>query len=727
MDLMIPLQTALRDAAMGHPVFPLFPVLAPSATKSEARCGCGNPDCGAAGKHPRIKNWRKRATTDPAQIREWWTRWPEAGVGNLTGEIAGFVVLDVDGLDGEIALRELLLEHGWEIPETVTVRTGEHGARYYFKHPGVHVPTTASVVAPHVDIIGDGGAIVQPPSQHWSGPNYTYAPGKGRGEIDYLDMPRWLLDRNAAGASARGQAGFAGGDTIPDGRRTTTLTSIAGSLVNRGASDAVLETTLRALNQTCASPLEDAKLQEILRSARGWGRRFHCTDLGNAERFAARHADDVRYCALWDRWFYWTGTHWAPDEVLYVRELAAEVARAILEEANRCEDKKERAALAAWSFRSEHSARLDAMIKIVRPMLPVHPDTFDQDPWALNVQNGTLDLRTGKLRPHRREDSLTKLAPVAFDQTASCPRFRRFLDEIFRADDALISFVQKLIGYSLTGCVEERIFPILHGRGKNGKSTFVNSVQDMLGTYAVSTPAETIIAARETGIPNDVARLKGVRFVACQETEEGKRLRAARIKAMTGKDTISARFMRGEWFDFRPEFKLWLSTNHRPHVQSEDEALWDRLRLVPFEMRAGEDGIVEDHDLARKLHDELPGILRWAVEGCLRWQREGLEAPEKVCAATRDYRGEEDILGDFLDETCELDGLSTTRVVASVLYNVYQLWCERSGYRHCSIKHFKTQLVARGLQFERIKSGVRWIGIRLRKGMQAPEFADDEV
>lgn len=441
---------------------------------------------------------------------------------------------------------------------------------------------------------------------------------------------------------------------------------------------------------------------------------FHLTDLGNAERLVAGHGHDLRHCHVQNRWYVWDGTRFRSDEHGGVELRAKRTVRMIYSEATEAEEADVRKALVKHATKSEAAERIAAMVKLARsePGIPVSVDDLDPDSWLLNVENGTLDLRTGELREHSRTDLITKRAAVRFDPAAQCPRFLEFLNWAMVDDQALVSFLQRAIGYSLTGRTTERMLLILYGEGKNGKSTLLEVIRALLGDYALRTPTETLLAKRDSGIPNDVARLRGVRFVTASEAEEGQRLAEAKIKDMTGGDTISARFLYGELFDFMPRFKIWLSTNHKPGVRGTDRAIWDRIKLVPFHNRVEPDAM--DHGLKEKLISERSGILNWALSGCLDWRREGLGEPAAVVAATEEYRAEMDMLGAFIDDRC-ITGPSET-CTAHHIYSVYQKWCEENGERPITQTMMGRKLTDRGFDSVRIgKERVRsWVGIGLR-------------
>lgn len=449
----------------------------------------------------------------------------------------------------------------------------------------------------------------------------------------------------------------------------------------------------------------------------------HPTDMGNATRFAKDHRGQALYVPEQGKWFLWDGRRWALDLGPGVIALAKATIRGIYAEAGYADDPKERRALAAHAVKSEQEARLRAAVFLAQsePGMSAPADELDRDPFAFNVLNGTVDLKTGQVRQARREDLITKLAPVTFDSEAACPRWDAFLERILGRDADLTAFLRRACGYSLTGSTRERVLFLLWGTGRNGKSTFLRVLMDILGDYALKTPASTLMARKGDAIPNDVARLKGARFVVAVETDRERRLAEALVKELTGgTDKIAARFMRAEWFDFAPEFKLFLATNHKPVVKDTSEAIWDRIRLIPFAVRIPE--AEKDDVLAETLvREEAAGILAWAVRGALEWQQGGLGVPRIVRQATATYRAEQDLLGGFLHERCHVDPVAS--VGATELYKAYVSWCEESGDKPAPQRTVGLALAERGFMDDRTKHGRYRTGLRLLEPDEEPDDA----
>src|SRR5215211_2918306 len=460
-------------------------------------------------------------------------------------------------------------------------------------------------------------------------------------------------------------------------------------------------------------------------SMREQRRHYMRTDLGNAERFVDTQRDRVMWCHTRKAYLCWDGKRYAWDERGEAVKLAHLTARSIFHEAADAESEEEQKVITKWALASQNESRINAMLSQAKPYLAVGMEELDRDPWLINCQNGTLDLRTGRVKDHDPADRITKIVPVDYDPDASAPRFKQFLKEAL-VDAAFIEFLKRYSGYTLTGVTRERLLAILYGFGKNGKTTLTELLHEVLGDYARNTDVETLLIKKYQGVGNDVAALKGARFVSAAEVEKGRRLAESKVKQLTGRDTVTARFLFGENFDFKPEFKLWLSTNNKPVIQGTDDAIWDRIRLIPLTQRF--DGNKADPKLPDKLRHEIAGVFAWMVEGCLEWQEHGLQEPKTVTDATKQYREEMDTLASFLDEVCVMG--SHYRVLAERLYQRYAMWCDNSGERKDPKKAFVARLEERGFERRRETAGVNkgryiWLGIGFRSDDEPPE--DDDV
>jgi putative DNA primase/helicase len=385
----------------------------------------------------------------------------------------------------------------------------------------------------------------------------------------------------------------------------------------------------------------------------------------------------------------------------------------LFRDAERVADEGEQKKIAEWARGSQSSERLKAMWTLAKADLAVSPEELDTDPMLLNVENGMIELRNGALRPHRPEDLIAKLAPVEFDPAAQAPRFYKFLKQIL-VEEELIAFVQRFLGYSLTGSTKERSLAVLHGVGKNGKSTLVELFQDLMGDYSSVAHPNTIMrqSFSDSTAQYQLAELKGARFVSVSETKRGVELEEAVVKQITGSDTISARAPYGKPLTYRPQFKLWLSTNHKPEIPDGSEAIWDRMRLIPFTQRF--DGTKADAKLPEKLREELPGVLAWAVEGCVAWARDGLGTSKAVEAATAAYRAETDVLDRFFTDECQFG--PKLRITKLALWETWQQWCSAEGEDEGTQVGFsrvvKERGITRGFREGRDTKGVRiWKGI----------------
>lgn len=422
-----------------------------------------------------------------------------------------------------------------------------------------------------------------------------------------------------------------------------------------------------------------------------------------ALRFARRHGDELRYVAQLGKWMRWDAKRWVADTTLHVFDLARTVCR---EASAECGESQNATALRLASKAS--SAAVERLAASDRRHAAT-VEQWDSLPWLLNTPAGTIDLQTGQMRPHYAGHYLTKITAAGPD--GRCEEWLRFLDRITSGDGDLKAFLQRTVGYCLTGITREHTLFFFHGNGANGKSVFLSTISRLLGDYAKTAPASTFTAAVTEHHPTDLAGLRGARLVVANETEEGARWAESKIKSLTGGDKIAARFMRGDFFEFLPEFKIIIAGNHRPMLQSVDESIRRRLNIVPFPVTIP----VNERDplLAEKLCTELPGILNWAIRGCLDWQSHGLNPPQVVLSATAEYLAGEDSLGRWLDEQCLIDGSTWTPF--GDLYVSYKTWSRRNSEHEWSAKRFAERLEARGFHRQRTPTTRGFRGLKLAR------------
>lgn len=436
------------------------------------------------------------------------------------------------------------------------------------------------------------------------------------------------------------------------------------------------------------------------------------TDLGNAELFIDQHGEELRYVEGVG-WLEWDGKIWstlnAPvarmgQTVRRLQQIGREASQPTIEK---------------WAVGSEASSRVRAAIAFARDYPAIQSDSkaFDTDPWLLCAPNGVIDLRTGQLRAHQREDWITKMAGVAYDPSAKAPRFWQFLGEIFCGDWDLAGFVLRYLGYALTGSVNEQVFQLWVGAGSNGKSTLIDIVRHVFGEYSQALAGDLLTARRQVraseSASSDVARLRGCRFAAGSESDEMHRWNEPLVKQLTGGDIIQARHLYQLPIEIEPTWKLALAVNHKPQVRGTDHGIWRRIHLVPFDARF--EAASQDKQLLRRLRDEGPGILSLLVAACLDWQRNGLQPPARVVAEKNEYRGSQDIVGQFLEECTIVDPTKTAS--RPKLYQVYRKWCMDGGEYTLGKHHFNNRMRERGWKEQRTQRDRLWIGMALRSDL----------
>jgi putative DNA primase/helicase len=419
-----------------------------------------------------------------------------------------------------------------------------------------------------------------------------------------------------------------------------------------------------------------------------------------ALEFATLHADDLRYVAAWGQWFEWDGTRWKRDITLRIWDLARAVCRAASAKCNN----------PSWAKTIASARTVAAVERLARAdrRLAATTEQWDSDPWLLNTPGGTVDLRAGHPREHRREDYCTKLTAVA--PGGACPRFDEFLHRCTGGDRELVAFLRRVAGYALTGLTWEHALFFLHGDGGNGKRVLVGALGGVMGDYAQTAPIETFISGPFERHPTELARLQGARLVTASEAERDRPWNESRIKWLTGGDRITARFMQKDFFEYTPQFKLLIMGNHEPSLPGVNEAMRRRMNLVPFNVRLRPDEM--DRRLPEKLQEEWPGILASMIEGCLEWQNEGLAPPAAVRDATEDYLSDEDSFGEWLGACCARDPAGF--VASSKLYESWVKFARSRGEDPGKHKSFSAQMQARGFRLKRTNSVRGFAGLRLQ-------------
>lgn len=676
-------------------------------------------------KAPYQSGWDKwfSETQTEGEVRELFSN-GVYGIGLLTFPATDLAVLDFDGTHASEAWALTSIA----LPPTARnfTRSGGHHLIFRIKNSDFNIERKVRLVKAEcdckdnnsgrpkpcgVDFLTNGFFIVPPTPGYREDPDH---PLEDAVELPdavvklVLEKARWKCTTPITNKQ---------GEKISQGERNSTLTSLAGSMRRRGMS---LESILAALTEEnarrCDPPLDETEVKRIAESIGKKEPVFepeHLTDVGNGRRLVRQFGDDMRFSKALG-WLVWNEQRWKRDNILDAERMAKATVQTIYAEAASCADEDLRKKLADHARRSELRQRVEAMLWMAQsePKIPITTEELDQTRWLLNVANGTIELKKGELRPHRREDLITKLAPVEFNPDAGCPTFQTFLHRIFAEDESLISFVQRAFGYALTGSVEEQCLFFFHGSGHNGKTTLVNAVLDTLGPdYAQTAAPGLLMVKRNEQHPTELADLWGKRMIATIEVEQGKRLAEVLVKQLTGGDRLKGRFMRRDFFQFSPTHKIFLVANHKPVIKGTDLAIWRRIKLVPFKIVIPE--AERDTSLPEKLRAESPGILAWCVWGCLEWQKNGLGTPEEVKAATAKYRTEMDTLGDFIAERCEVD--LEEEVTKADLYAAYTEWAEKSGEHPLTKKEFGMRLNERG--FEENRSGkdrIRvWRGLKL--------------
>lgn len=445
-------------------------------------------------------------------------------------------------------------------------------------------------------------------------------------------------------------------------------------------------------------------------------KRYDMTDTGNAHRLYDRFGEIIHYSYNRKKWMYWDGKMWRTDDSGEIKKLADVICEDIKREALLEQDEKTQMDMLKWATRTASSKGKEAMIKECQHLdgIPAGVDDFDSYPDYINCQNGIINLRNGELLPHDANFMMSKICYSDYDISGNKPvLWLRFLDDITNGNKELQEYIQRSVGYSLTGSNEEQCAYFLYGLGNNGKSTFLDTIADLFGGYASNAQPETIMMKRfgGEGATSDIARLKGARFVTAEEPTEGVRLNEGLLKQLTGGTKVTCRFLYGEEFEYTPEFKIWIATNHKPVVRGTDFGIWRRIKLIPFEVNIPKEKV--DKNLKYKLRAEFPQILRWAVEGCMKWRAHGIVEPQCVTDATKEYKHEMDLLAGFIDQCVEIDYECDDKVMANDLFRVYCRWAKENNEYEMSSKKFFTEVGKKLPDKGRNAKGIYYKYIRL--------------
>lgn len=589
---------------------------------------------------------------------------------------------------------------------------GHDTARFYFL-PSCPVGNETLFVSEHIK-----GNLLDPAALLGKRPVDVATTVTPTGKNDSASQTTTVTARGDSGAPRRPSRPVM--HLIPEGQRNATLTSVAGRLRSQGGGQKEIEAALVQLNDNrCDPPLATQEVQRIAASMMRYPATADAkngialTDTGNGQLFATQHGKNVRYVPELAKWLIWRDGQWEIDTDGAINERAKETAKSMFVTAASGDSDASRMARARHASQSLNRYRLQSMIAMASTerSIVLRMDNLDADDFLLGVQNGTVDLRDGSFHESRREEYLTQRSLAYYDKDARCPVFQAFLHRVTGGDIEFQNYLQRLIGYVLTGSTAEHCFGFLYGHGANGKSTFLEVIMRLCGSYATQTQPETWMARRGDGASSDIARLVGKRLVVSNEVREGAQLEENLVKQMVAGDVVTARYLYQEHFEFRPKLKLLMAGNHQPIIKGDDEGIWRRVHLIPFTETIPEPE--RDKHLGAKLAAELSGILNWAIEGCLIWRREGLNPPSAITNATKVYRDDMDLFANWIDEECIVSpgakGASRHQLYAS-----YQRWCASGGIKPLSQPAFGRKLAGRGFETAHTKAGNILIGIALK-------------
>lgn len=671
-------------------------------------------------KVPILGQWQDRATADESSIRLWSQLHKDCNWGIATGEDSGIVVVDVDPKNGgDISWNRLLAQHGQV--DTVSVKTGSGGMHFYFLYPLNHtIGNSSGKLGKGIDIRGNNGQVVAPGSIHPNGERYEWI--NSLFTHDMQPMPEWMLEALEDSTDVD----FSPlGETVEKGTRNNSMYHAALALARQGVQREFAISSIKKwmIEQGHKDIDEDEMLTTIDSAYKSAKKKpmseiLEKSDTFNAEMLINSYGDDLAYVPGMG-WFYWNGKFWEPDpESAIVSQLFIRCMKALRDDASgrfatvsNKNEAKELGQVQLWAIRSMSASAVHAAVSLAMTFPQVRKKPEDMDPvdtlWKLNCNNGTVDLRTKQITPHNKKDMITKMVPINYVPGKPCDFWKSTFDLIFDGNNDLTLFMQKALGYSITGSNDERCFFICWGEaGANGKSTVLETVQDILGVgYAQMSDMVVITSSTvDNRVSSSLAKLQGARFVSMNEAEEHQRLSEALIKQLTGGDTVQACFKYKNPFEYKPVFKLWIRTNEKPIIRSQTDAIWGRVKLIPFERSIPVEKRLPRSEVDAHLTAEREGILAWLIEGAYLWlQDKHLKDPTQVTAAVQGYRTDSDTIRQFMDECCEVSPQG--RCKSSEAYQVYVMWMKDSGEKYFMTRTKFVQRLARATGCPVARSG----------------------
>lgn len=774
----VPATDPLAYATMGLSVLPLcWP-------DSKGNCACGrNHKERDIAKAPLTAHGLKDATTDTTQIKRWVQLYPKANYGAAIAT-SNLVVVDTDSEDAEVEAEALGTPFTYAV---MSGGGEGHVHRYYRRPEAVPLARTIHQGdSKHIDLLSDG-YVVLPPSLHASGRHYEWLVSPDDEGAELAEAPRWAIRLLCQAAWSTGLLTDPAldlllgircitDDATGDLDRSGTIYALASELLRAGAPATKVSKILADRDQVLGRSWAkgpkfahrgdaQARYEQTVEAAAaalarepklliGKGGKapatkakptaFHAvthnapdlteeqartipgaphSDAGNVEIISLLFGDTTTYDPVKGRWLRWGEHTWEAVRKEVIEELVIQASKARLQAVAMSAGLPDtvKRATEQWAYRSQNNFQVQGTAAVARAAMG-QERPWDENDYLLGCANGVVDLHTGEFRAGRKEDWISLSTGVAYDPEATCPRWEQFLGEVFDGKDALVTTVHRAVGYSLTGSNNEECLFLMHGTGRNGKGTIDHVMRRIMGEYCQPAPFQTFEDTKNgnDGPSNDLAMLAGKRVVAASESKEGRRLNEALVKRATGRDPITARFLYKEFFTYMPRFKVWLSCNHLPIIRGRDSGIWSRIRLLPFEVSFWGR---EDHSLRDTLDTELPGILAWAVRGCLEWQAEGGlridQCPPEMTKAVTEYRQDMDTVRPFLDDCCVLptgsaEGKEMT-VEAGRLYKAYKMWVESQGEYVASHRSFALMLQEHGIDRHRSATQRQYKGVGLNE------------